>query len=84
MQLHSLGKVCLPTTVLVIRRGDNCDLIQIVLKTGEEPAHEDTMEVRTRFSVYWARFDVREQTTQTTHESQGERSLACSAHWLLH
>ena len=38
VQLHGLGKVRLPIAVLIIRRGNDCDLIQIVLKAGEEPA----------------------------------------------
>ena len=39
MQLDGLGQVCLAIAVLVIRRGDNCDLVQIVLKAGKQPAH---------------------------------------------
>ncbi len=45
MQLHGLGKVRLPIAVLVIRRGDDRDLVQVVLKAGEEPVQNNTINI---------------------------------------
>ncbi len=36
VQLDGLGKMRLPISILVIRRGNDCDLVQIVLKAGKE------------------------------------------------
>ena len=84
MQLHGLWKVRLPITILIIRRGDDGDLIQVVLKAGEEPADLFTCRGYHHCHVLYVQsLDVYQaHVCNFSEDKQG--FLACSTHWLLH
>ena len=53
VQLDGFGKMRLPVSILIIRRGNDCDLIQVVLKAGKEPVNcnKHTQQPTVRYVV---------------------------------